>query len=58
MGEHTEPKAPLVIEVDKENVKKDIEKLDIKIPVLTPRIYREYKNLSNLNLNTFEHEKN
>lgn len=57
MGEHTEPKAPLVIEVDKENVKKDIEKLDIKIPVLTPRIYREYKNLSNLNLNTFGHKK-
>lgn len=57
MGEHTEPKAPLVIEVDKENVKKDIEKLDIKIPVLTPRIYREYKNLSNLNLNSFGHKK-
>jgi len=57
MGEHTEPKAPLVIEVDKENVKKDIEKLDIKIPVLTPRIYREYKNLSNLNLNSFGYKK-
>jgi len=46
MGEGTEPKAPLVVEIDKENVKKDIEKLDIQIPILTPRIYREYKNIS------------
>jgi type III restriction enzyme len=53
MSERTPPNAPLVIEVDKENVKKDIEKLDIKIPVLTPRVYREYKNLSELNLEKF-----
>ena len=46
MGEGTRPKTPLVVEVDKENEKKDIEALDIEIPVLTPRIYREYKNLS------------
>lgn len=49
MGEGTGPKAPLVIEVDRENTKKDIEKLDIEIPILTARIYREYKNLSELN---------
>ncbi len=57
MGEGTEPKAPLVIEVDKENVKKDIEKLDIQIPILTPRIYREYKNISELNTASFKHKK-
>ena len=46
MGEGSKPKAPLVVEVDSKN--KDIEKLDIEIPVLTPRIYREYKNISEL----------
>lgn len=57
MGVGSEPKAPLVIEVDKENLKKDIEKLDIQIPVLTPRIYREYKNLSGLNVAGFKFQK-
>lgn len=57
MGSGTEPKAPLVIEVDKENVKKDIEKLDINIPILTPRIYREYKNLSQLEIDKFQFNK-
>lgn len=57
MGEGTEPKAPLIIEIDKENVKKDIEKLDIQIPILTPRIYREYKNLSDLAVENFSHKK-
>lgn len=57
MGQGTPPKAPIVIEVDNENVHKDIEILDIEIPVLTPRIYREYKNLSDLNISTFSHKK-
>lgn len=50
MGKGTEAKAPLVIEVDKENVNKDIGKLDIEIPVMTPRVYREYKNLGDLDV--------
>jgi type III restriction enzyme len=57
MGEGTEPKAPLVVEVDKENTKKDIDKLDIQIPVLSSRIYREYKNISELNTAIFKHKK-
>lgn len=57
MGEGSSPNAPLVVEVDRENLKKDIEKLDIEIPVLTPRIYREYKNLSELDVSTFGHKK-
>ncbi|MBU1894207.1 MAG: DEAD/DEAH box helicase family protein, partial [Candidatus Omnitrophica bacterium] len=57
MGEGSKPKAPLVIEVDQENVKKDIEKLDIQIPILTPRIYREYKNLSELDVAHFGNQK-
>ncbi len=48
MGEGTQPKTPLVVEVDKENENKDIDALDIEIPVLTPRVYREYKNLTDL----------
>ena len=50
MGAGTGPKTPLVVEVDTDNDKKDIEALDIEIPVLTPRVYREYKNLHELNL--------
>jgi len=57
MGEGTAPKTPLIVEVDNENPKKDIEKLDIKIPVLSPRIYREYKNLADLDISNFRHKK-
>lgn len=53
MGEGTGPKTPIIVEVDNENKKKDLEKLDIEIPVLTPRIYREYKNLEELNPASF-----
>ena len=53
MGGGSKPKMPLVVEVDKENNTKDIDDLDIEIPVLTPRIQREYKNLSELNLLKF-----
>ncbi len=50
MGPGSTPKAPLVIEIDQENKKKDIAKLDIELPVMAPRIYREYKNLEQLDL--------
>jgi type III restriction enzyme len=57
MGAGTAAKAPIIIEVDHENTKKDIEKLDIEIPVLTPRIYREYKNLDALTPSAFGNTK-
>lgn len=57
MGEGTGPKTPLVVEVDKENEKKDIAGLDIEIPVLTPRVYREYKNLASLDPGAFGHQR-
>ena len=50
MGEGTGPKTPLVVEVDQENKHKDLDALDIEIPVLTPRVYREYKNLTDLDV--------
>lgn len=56
MGEETEAKTPLVVEVDEKNVKKDIDALDIEIPVLTPRVYREYKNLSSLDVSALVHQ--
>ena len=58
MGIDTTAKAPLLIEVDKENTKKDISKLDITIPVLSPRMGREYKKLSELDTSQFSHRKN
>lgn len=57
MGEGTQPKPPLVVEIDKENEKKDIDALDLEIPVLTPRTYREYKNLSDLDVSALPHQR-
>ncbi len=53
MGPGTGPKTPIIIEIDNENVKKDVDKLDIEIPVMTPRIYREYKRLEDLAPSSF-----
>ncbi len=63
MGEGTAAKSPIVVEVDqpsadeagKNKSGKDLAALDIEIPVLTPRIYREYKNLSALDLSATAH---
>jgi type III restriction enzyme len=44
------------VEIDNENVKKDIDMLDIEIPVLTPRVYREYKNLADLDVSALGHQ--
>lgn len=57
MGAGTAAHAPIIIEVDNDNVKKDVDKLDIEIPVLAPRIYREYKRLEDLVLDSFDNKK-
>ena len=57
MGEGAKLKAPLVVEIDNENDKKDIKGLDIEVPVLTPRIYREYKNLAGLDTSAMGHQR-
>jgi len=57
MGEGTQPKTPLVVEVDRENDKKDMDALDIEIPLLSPRIYREYKSLGDLDLGALDHQR-
>lgn len=57
MGAGNKPNVPLIVEVDNENTSKNMDKLDIEIPILTPRLYREFKNLENLNINAFDHKK-
>ncbi len=57
MGTTSKPITPAVIEVDKENESKNIEELDFEIPILSPRIQREYKNLTDLDVSSFEIKK-
>jgi type III restriction enzyme len=57
MGRRSRPKAPLVIEVDTENADKDIEALDIELPILSPRIQRDYKNLDELDVRKVPRQK-
>ena len=51
MGKGSEPAGSTIIEIDKE---KDLDKLDIEIPVLSPSIIREYKNLEELDVDSFD----
>lgn len=48
MGAGTNRRDSLVVEVDREDTKKDIETLDISIPRLTRRFHREFKQLDEL----------
>jgi len=51
MHRGSEPAGPTIIEIDKE---KNRDKLDIEIPVLSPTIIREYKNLEELDVENFD----
>ena len=53
MGKHSEPAGPTIIEIDPS---KNLDELDIEIPILSPRIHREYKNLEDLDFEKFEFE--
>ena len=53
MDATSKPIAPLIIEIDQANTKKDIENLDIELPILTPRIQREYIHLAKLDVAKF-----
>jgi type III restriction enzyme len=57
MGKGTKGKSPVIVEVDKENPDKDLDKLDIPIPQMSPRIYREFKNLEFIDVSKFNNEK-
>lgn len=47
MGSGT-PRPDILVQVDTENPDKNLETLDIEVPVLTPRLAREYKRISDL----------
>ena len=57
MGDRTPAAGPMVIEIDRENKTKDLDKLDIELPRLTARIERDYKNLSALNPASFNNKR-
>ena len=57
MGPGTPGQGPVVVEVDRDNPSKDIEQLDIEIPILSRRIEREYKNLELLDPAAMPHKK-
>jgi type III restriction enzyme len=57
MGKDTEVVAPVVIEIDKNDKKKDIEKLDIEIPKLSRRFARNFKRLEDLDITSIVHSK-
>jgi type III restriction enzyme len=57
MGGTNKAIAPVIVEVDKDNPKKDLDALDIPIPQMSPRIYREYKNLDLIDISNFKNEK-
>jgi len=57
MGKGSKGKSPLIVEIDKENPNKDLDALDILIPQMSPRIYREFKNLELIDVSEFKNEK-
>ena len=57
MGKGTKGKSPVIVEVDKENPNKNLDELDIPIPQMSPRIYREFKNLELIDVSKFKNEK-
>ena len=50
MGGVSEKYDPLLIEIDRDNEKKDLEKLDIELPILTPKIYRAHEALEGMDV--------
>ena len=56
MGTDSATIAPLIVEVDHENDKKDLDKLDIEIPNLTRHVYREFNALADLDIYKFGHQ--
>ena len=54
MNKDSEASAPRVVEIDQENLKKDMDSLDIQIPVLSPKLKKEYKRLDELELGSLD----
>ena len=56
MGQARKQQNTIVIEIDKAKSQETIAKLDIPLPILTARVQREYKNLQDLNIQTFDNQ--
>jgi type III restriction enzyme len=54
MNKDSEATGPRVVEIDQENLKKDMDSLDIQIPVLSPKLKKEYKRLEELDLKSLD----
>jgi len=54
MNKDSEATGPRVVEIDQENLKKDLDSLDIQIPVLSPKLKKEYKRLDELDLKSLD----
>lgn len=52
MGETGKSRNPIIVEIDANNENKDLDKLDIPVPVLSPRIHRDYKNLEDIQVDS------
>lgn len=57
MGKGTKGQSPIIVEVDKDNPSKNLDELDIPLPQMSPRIYREFKNLELIDVSKFNNEK-
>lgn len=57
MGGGAGPIAPLIVEVDLNKSPEDLVRLNIEIPILSPRLYREFSCLSELDVSAFGHKK-
>ncbi len=57
MGKATKSKSPIIVEVDKDNKNKDLDKLDIPIPQMSPRYYREFKHLELIDVGSFTNQR-
>ncbi len=56
MGDGMRKEKPIIVEVGDEQ-QKDVEALDIPIPILSPKIYKEYKNLALIDTQAFRFAK-
>lgn len=57
MGKGAKGKSPVIVEVDRDNAAKDLDALDIPIPQMSPRIYREFKNLELIDVGSLRNGK-
>ena len=58
MGASDEKYDPIIIEIEKDNPKKNINRLDIEIPVLYPKTYREFTKLDQFDEKTLLKKEN